>query len=133
MHLARTISVAVVALGLTAQAAQARPFGIAPGGAATQATASRHTPVIPLGLLATQIRNRWQPATQASATPSQLVTQLKMDGQSGTITTETAPVAASGSSGVNWLAVLGGAAIIALVGGIGAVMFQKMPHRPATA
>jgi hypothetical protein len=127
IHLARTISVAVVALGLTAQAAQAHPFGLPPQGAAAQARAASQKPVNGLNLLAGTA------ATQRSVNPSPQVAQLKIAGESGTITTETAPVAASGSSGVNWMAVLGGAAILALVGGIGAMMFQKLPHRPATA
>jgi hypothetical protein len=134
MQLARTMSVAVVALGLTAQAAQAHPFGLPPQGAAAHAqAASSHTPVIPLGLLATQIKNRWQPASRPSVNPSPLAAQLKVGGPSDPTITEFAPVAATGSSSVNWMAVLGGAAVIVLVGGLGAVLFQKVPHRPATA
>jgi hypothetical protein len=137
MHLVRAISVAVVALGLSAQAAQARPFGIESGGAAvqtnapsqrasvnglnllagtaaTQPSASRHASAVSLGELAAQVKSRWQSATQAIP-PSQ---QASTPG--------------SGSSGVNWTSVLGGAAIIALVGGLGAVMYRHRPHRPAT-
>src|SRR5215469_13356504 len=62
MHLVRTMGIVVVALGLTAQAAQASPFGLEPGGAA-RANAPAHHAGVPLGLLARQIKTRWQPAT----------------------------------------------------------------------
>ena len=142
----RAVVVAIVALGLSAQAAQARPFGLPPGGAAVHGKAPSQQgstgrsllaaklkmnsdtatklgagPAVGLGLLAAQIKSRWESATQAI--PPSL--QAAVTSQHGPLGTN--------PGGVTWTAVVGGAAIIGLVGTLGAVMFRKRPHRPATA
>jgi hypothetical protein len=128
MHLVRTISVAVVALGLMAQAAQARPTGVPPQGAAAQARAASQQPVVSphsgqLGAaVAAAGRDRTSGTARAVQTPNQFAA-LRL---------QRAKTAASSSSDVNWAA-LGGVAIIALVGALAAVTLRQRPQRPAAA
>jgi hypothetical protein len=158
MHLARTISVTVVALGLMAQAAQAKPFGLPPGGSSTQLAPKSGTAraFVPLGLLAAQVKSRWESATQAiplteqqvSLNRSPLVAKLRGGIPAPPAALSAAPAVGASSplvyphlrmgrgvdsGSVDWAAVLGGAAIVALIGGMVAVMSRQRPHRPATA
>jgi hypothetical protein len=127
-HFVRTISVAVVALGLMAQAAQARPFGLPPAGPGSQAAAPTHPVVMsphngPFGVAA-------EPANYYASRPG--------PGEAGTPTVlhmaaVERPVTIASPHSVNWTTVLGGAAIIAMIGGLIAVVSRQRPQRPATA
>jgi hypothetical protein len=111
-----TVGVAVLALGLTAQAALAKPYEAPPRLVVVQAP--RHV-------------QPWSPATMhASGNPS-------ARGHSWvTVAHDPAAVAAvpaPGSGGVDWTTVVGGAAIVVLVGALGAVLFRLRPQQPSTA
>jgi len=112
-RISRTVGVAVLALGLTAQAAQAKPYEAPPRLVVVQAP--RHV-------------QPWSPATMhASGNPS-------ARGHSWvTVAHDPAAVAPAPGSGVDWTTVVGGAAIVVLVGALGAVLFQLRPQRPSTA
>ena len=129
-HFVRTISVAVVALGLMAQAAQARPFDLPPAGPGTQAAASH--PVVmsphngPFGVAA-------EPASYYAPRPGKPVAAAPT-------VLHQAVVTASGTSSVSrsvyWIAVLGGTATFALIVGLIIVVSRRQPqrpHRPAIA
>jgi hypothetical protein len=145
MHLVRTISVAVVALGLMVQAAQARPFGIAPGGAAARASApSQQASARGLNLLAGVAATpaashrpsgdtRDWTESLLSSDSSQASTSAAGASAMPTVLHQavvTASGTASVSRGVYWISVLGGAAIIALIGGLIVAMSRQQPQRP---
>jgi hypothetical protein len=128
-----------------AQAAQARPFGIAQGGAAAQANApsnqnSANRLNLLAGVAATQaVSHRSTGATrdwtesllssdssQASTSPAGANAMPTALHQAAV----TAPGTASVSRSVYWTAVLGGTAIIALIGGLIVVMSMQQPQRP---
>jgi hypothetical protein len=131
-HLARTIGVALVALGLMAQAAQANPFGLPPQGAAAQAraasqqpTVSPHSGQLGAAVAAANRDSQSRPGHPVAAAPTVL--------HQGVVT---AHGTAAVSRSVYWMAVLGGTAIIALIGGLFAITSRQQPqrpHRPAIA
>jgi hypothetical protein len=113
-RISQTLALAVLALGLTAQAALAKPYEPPPRPVAVQVT--RHV-------------QPWSPMRMhASGSPA-------ARGHSWvTVAHDPAAVApAPDSGGVNWMAVVGGAAIVMLVGALGAALFQLRPQRPSAA
>jgi hypothetical protein len=128
MHLVRTISMAVVALALMTQAAQARPSGLPPGGAAQanavshQALVSPHSGQLGAAVAAASRDYASRPGRGEVGGPTVLH-----------LAAVERPATTSSPSSVNWLAVLGGTAIIATIGGLILVMSRQRPHRPATA
>jgi hypothetical protein len=123
-HFVRTISVAVVALGLMAQAAQARPFDLPPAGPGTQAAASH--PVVmsphngPFGVAA-------EPASYYAPRPGKPVAAAPTVLHLAAVER---PATTSVPQSVNWMAVLGGVGIIAMIGGLILVMSRRQPQRP---
>ena len=124
-HFVRTISVAVVALGLMAQAAQAGPVGLPPAGPGTQAAAPTHPVVMsphngPFGVAA-------EPASYYASRPGKPVAAAPT-------VLHQAVVTASGTSSVSrsvyWIAVLGGTATFALIVGLIIVVSRRQPQRP---
>jgi hypothetical protein len=106
-HLATSLGVAVLALGLAVPAAQAHPMNLLAG---TQAVPHRATAV--------DTRD-WTPAL------------LSSDSSKAAIA---APVSTSNGDGVNWAAVGIGSAIVALlVGGVAAAGLRARPRRAAAA
>ena len=125
-RLVRTVGVAVLAVGLSAQAAQAKEWATPPGGV---------TPgqVHAMSMKATSGALPWSPARMhGSATPvapphNGAYVPAGAGGGPGTSAVNQA------NDGVNWAAILGGAAIVGLLGAIGALAFRLRPGRAATA
>jgi uncharacterized protein YfiM (DUF2279 family) len=105
-HLGTSLSVAVLALGLAAPAAQAQPMNLRAG---VQAAPHRATAV--------DTRD-WTPALMSSDS-SKAATA--------------APVSASNGDGVNWSAVGIGSAIVVLLVGAAATGLRARPRRAAAA
>jgi hypothetical protein len=112
-QVARTIGVAAVALGLMAQAAQARPIGMSPGGPGEQPSAPAHqAPLTNRGPLGAAVA-----AANRDTSPAAVSRQ----------------VAGSPGHSLNGMQIVGGAAIIVFVGALGTMLFRQRPGWPATA
>jgi hypothetical protein len=116
----------VLAIGLSAQAAQAKEWVTPPGGV---------TPgqVHAMSMKATSNPLPWSPA-RAHGSATMVVSPHTgayvpaiTGGGPGT------SVANQANDGVNWSAILGGAAIVGLLGALGALAFRLRPGRAATA
>jgi hypothetical protein len=105
-HLATSLGVAVLALGLAAPAAQAHPMNLLAG---VQAAPHRATAV--------DTRD-WTPALMSSDSSKAATT---------------APVSPSNGDGVNWAAVGIGSAIVVLLMGGAAAGLRARPRREAAA
>ena len=106
-HLATSLSVAVLALGLAAPAAQAHPMNLLAG---VQTSPHR----------ATAVDTRDWTASLLSSDSSKASTA--------------APVSASNGDGVNWAAVgIGSAIVVLLMGGAAATGLRARPRRAAAA
>ena len=112
-RMVRAVGVVILAVGLTAQAAQAKPLEVLPRQIVVQGTPHIHT---------WKMHAIGNPAARGHAS----VTVVHQP-------TAVVPLPAQGSGGVNWTAVVGGAAIVGLVGALGAALFRLRPQRPAAA
>lgn len=135
-QVARTIGAAAVPLGLMAQAAQARPIGMSPGGPDQQPSAPAHQAPLtnrgPLGA-AVAAANRDTARTQWEArNASPLVAKLR-GGIPASPAAVSRQVAGSPGHSLNGMQIAGGAAIIVLVGALGTMLFRQRPGWPATA
>jgi hypothetical protein len=108
----RTVGVAILAVGLAAQAAQAKPLEVLPRHAVIQAT--RHV-------------QAWSPARMHA------VGNPAARGRAWVIRAQRPAAVAPGSGGMDWMAVAVGAAIAVLVGALGAALFRLRPQRPSAA
>jgi hypothetical protein len=108
----RAMGIAILAVGLTAQAAQAKPLEVLPRQAVVQGTPHVHT---------WKMHAIGNPAARGHASVTVVHPPTAV------------PLPAQSSGGMNWTAVLGGAAIVGLVGVLGAALFRLRPQRPAAA
>ncbi|MGN6378585.1 MAG: hypothetical protein ACTHNU_06505 [Gaiellales bacterium] len=135
-RLVRTLGVAMLALGLSSQVAQAKPFEPvftgttgSQGAASVQPTARPWSPALvhaAINRLSEPIHRTVGPATAVPTSPGATPTVLHQSVLQG-------PVSASSRASVNWAAVAGGAVIIVLVGALGAGLYRLRPQRPVTA
>ena len=107
-HLATSLGVAVLALGLAAPAAQAHPMNLLAG---VQAAPHR-----------------------ATAVDTRDWTAALLSSDSSKAATTAAPVSTSNGDGVNWAAVgIGSAIVVLLMGGAAAMGLRARPRRAAAA
>jgi hypothetical protein len=124
-RLVRTIGAAVLAVGISAQAAQAKPYEAPPG--AIPAAARIVTMQATSGVLP------WSPARAHYSSVPAVSPHTGAYLPVGTGSTPTTPAVDQASDGVSWGAIMGGVAIVGLVGALGALAFRLRPGRAATA